>query len=38
MVKIARKSFEVLNKGEGQVTDWQLKNLAMVKKKVFAFH
>jgi hypothetical protein len=37
MVKIARKDFEVLSKGEGQAIAWRLKNLARVKKKVFAF-
>ena len=37
MVKIARKGFEVLSKGEGQTTTWQLKNLARVKKEVLAF-
>ena len=34
MVKIARKGFEVLSKGEGQATAWRLKNLARVKKEV----
>ena len=37
MVKIARKDFEVLSKGEGQAIAWRLKNLARVKKKVLAF-
>ena len=37
MVKIARKGFEVLSKGEGQATVWQPKNLARVKKEVLAF-
>ena len=37
MVKIARKGFEVLSKGEGQATAWRPKNLARVKKKVLAF-
>jgi hypothetical protein len=37
MVKIARKSFEVLSKGEGQATAWQSRNLARVKKEVLAF-
>ena len=37
MVKIARKGFEVLSKGEGQVTAWWPRNLARVKKKVLAF-
>jgi hypothetical protein len=37
MVKIARKGFEVLSKGEGQATTWWLRNLARVKKKVLAF-
>ena len=37
MVKIARKGFEVLSKGEGQATAWWPKNLARVKKKVLAF-
>jgi len=37
IVKIARKGFEVLSKGEGQATAWWPRNLAMVKKKVFAF-
>jgi hypothetical protein len=37
MVKIARKGFEVLRKGEGQAMAWWLKNLARVKKKVVAF-
>ena len=36
-VKIARKGFEVLSKGEGQATAWRPKNLARVKKKVLAF-
>ena len=38
MVKIARKGFEVLSKGEGQATAWRPKNLARVKKKVLAFN
>ena len=33
MVKIARKDFEVLSKGEGQVTAWRSRNLARVKKE-----
>ena len=37
LVKIARKGFEVLSKGEGQATAWQPKNLARVKKEVHAF-
>ena len=37
MVKIARKGFEVLSKGEGQAMAWRLKNLARVKKEVLAF-
>ena len=37
MVKIARKGFEVLSKGEGQATALRPKNLARVKKKVHAF-
>ena len=37
IVKIARKGFEVLSKGEGQATAWRPKNLARVKKKVLAF-
>ena len=37
MVKIARKGFEVLSKGEEQATTWRLKNLARVKKEVLAF-
>ena len=37
MVKIARKGFEALSKGEGQATAWRPKNLARVKKKVLAF-
>ena len=37
MVKIARKGFEVLSKGEGKTTAWRPKNLARVKKEVFAF-
>ena len=37
MVKIARKGFEVLSKGEGQAIVWWLKNLARVKKEVLAF-
>ena len=32
MVKIARKGFEVLSKGEGPAMAWQPKNLARVKK------
>ena len=37
MMKIARKGFEVLSKGEGQAMAWRPKNLARVKKKVLAF-
>ena len=37
MVKIAGKGFEVLSKGEGQVTAWWPKNLDRVKKEVLAF-
>jgi hypothetical protein len=37
MVKIARKDFEVLSKGEGQAMAWQPSNLAKVKKEVLAF-
>ena len=37
MVKIARKGFEVLSKGEGQATAWRPKNLATVQKGVLAF-
>ena len=37
MVKIAKKGFEVLSKGEGQAMAWWPKNLARVKKKVLAF-
>ena len=37
MVKIARKKFEVLSKGKGQAMAWRPKNLARVKKEVFAF-
>ena len=37
MVKIARKGFEVLSKGEGQAMAWRPRNLARVKKKVLAF-
>jgi hypothetical protein len=37
MVKIARKDFEVLSKGEGQAMAWRPKNLAKVKKKVISF-
>ena len=37
MVKIARKGFKVLSKGEGQAMAWQPKNLARVKKEVRAF-
>jgi hypothetical protein len=37
MVKIARKGFELLSKGEGQATAWRPKNLARMKKKVLAF-
>ena len=36
-VKIARKGFEVLSKGEGQAMAWRPKNLARVKKEVLAF-
>ena len=38
MVKIARKDFEVLSKGEGQAMAWRLRNLVRVKKKVLAFN
>ena len=34
MVQIARKGFEVLSKGEGQVMARRPRNLAMVKKEV----
>ena len=37
MVKIARKGFEVLSKGEGQAMAWRPRNLVRVKKEVFAF-
>ena len=37
LVKIARKGFEVLSKGEGQAMAWRPKNLARVKKEVLAF-
>ena len=37
MVKIARKGFEILSKGAGQVMAWRPKNLARVKKEVLAF-
>ena len=37
MVKIARKGFEVLSKGEGQATAWRPRKLAKVKKEVLAF-
>ena len=37
VVKIARKGFEVLSKGEGQAMAWWPKNLARVKKKALAF-
>jgi hypothetical protein len=37
MVKIARKGFEALSKGEGQAVAWLPKNLAKVKKKVLIF-
>ena len=37
MVKVARKGFKVLSKGEGQATAWWPKNLAKVKKEVLAF-
>jgi hypothetical protein len=37
MVKITRKGFEVLSKGEGQVMAWRTRNLARVKKEVLAF-
>ena len=37
VVKIARKGFEVLSKGEGQAMAWRPKNLARVKKQVPAF-
>ena len=31
-MKIARKGFGILSKGEGQATAWRLKNSAKVKK------
>ena len=37
MVKIARKGFEILSKGEGQATAWRSNNLARVKKEVLVF-
>ena len=37
MVKIARKGFVVLSKGEGQAMAWRPRNLAKVKKEVLAF-
>ena len=37
MVKIARKGFKVLSKGEGQAMAWRPRNLARVKKEVLAF-
>jgi hypothetical protein len=37
MVKIARKGFEVLSKGEGQAMAWGSRNLAKVKKEVLTF-
>ena len=37
MVKIARKGFKVLSKGEGQAMAWRPKSLARVKKEVLAF-
>jgi len=37
MVKIARKGFEVLSKGEGQAIARWPRNLARVKKEVLAF-
>ena len=37
MVKIARKGFQVLSKGEGQAMAWRPKNLVRVKKEVLAF-
>jgi len=37
VVKIARKGFEVLSKGEGQAMAWWPKNLARLRKKVLAF-
>ena len=37
MVKIARKGFKVLSKGEGQAMAWWPRNLARVKKEVLAF-
>ena len=37
MVKIARKCFDVLSKGEGQAMAWRQRNLARVKRKVLAF-
>ena len=36
MVKIARRGFEVLSKGEGQAMAWRPRNLARVKKEVLA--
>ena len=38
MVKIERKNFKVLSKGEGQATAWRPRNLARVKKEVLAFN
>ena len=37
MMKISRKGFEVLSKGEGQAMAWWPRNLARVKKEVHAF-
>jgi len=37
MVKIARKGFEVLSKGDGQAMAWRPRNLVTVKKEVLAF-
>jgi hypothetical protein len=37
MVKIARKGFEILNKGEGQATASRPRNLARVKKEILVF-
>lgn len=36
-VKIAKKSFDVLSKGEGQAMSWWLKNLDTMNKGVLAF-
>ena len=37
IVKIARKGFEVLSRGEGQAMAWRPRNLTRVKKEVLAF-